>query len=112
MRPDDEAGTNETGCLFDKRGIPIERGDIVRVFHFTGARRRRYYMYKQHTGIKLIGPEKSSPYVRFGHLNLRGDDDHDGYYLERPDGRILHSYEIVQSIKNDHEERSRKTPTP
>lgn len=32
--------------LVDKYGIPIEEGDILKVYHFTGARRKKHYMYK------------------------------------------------------------------
>jgi hypothetical protein len=94
--------------LFDKRGITFHRGDVVKVFHFIGARRKRHYMYKQVLGFKMIGPTKSSPYFKFGHLNMPDDpEDHDGYYLEAPDGRVLSGYEIVQSIKCDHDMRAR-----
>lgn len=30
----------------DKFGIEIEECDILKVYHFTGARRKKYYMYK------------------------------------------------------------------
>ena len=30
----------------DKYGRTIEHGDLLKVFHFTGARRKKYYMYK------------------------------------------------------------------
>lgn len=96
--------------LFDKRGIPIERGDVVKVFHFIGARRKRHYMYKQCLGVKLIGKNADSPYLMFGHLNFIDDSAaKDGPYLEGPDGRVLAHYEIVQSIRCDHEERPRIT---
>ncbi|RWO20686.1 hypothetical protein [Mesorhizobium sp.] len=91
-------------ALYDKRGIPIERGDIVKVFHFIGARRKRHYMYKQCLGFMMIGKDASVPYVKFGHMTFNEDE----YYLERPDGRALAAYEIVQSIKCDHDERQRK----
>lgn len=94
--------------LYDKKGIPFERGDVVKVWHFaTEHPRKTYYMYKQVRGIKMIGPEGKSPYIQFGHLNMRPEDDYDSYYLERPDGRVLAGYEIVQSIKCDHAERRR-----
>ena len=32
--------------LYDKRGIPIHEGDVLKMFHFIGARRKKYYMYK------------------------------------------------------------------
>lgn len=94
--------------LHDKRGIPIVLGDVVKVFHFIGARRKRHYMYKQCLGFKGIGPNGDVPYMKFGHLNLSTDPDgRNSYYLERPDGRSLPDYEIVQSIHCDHEDRPR-----
>jgi hypothetical protein len=32
--------------IFDKRGIPVKPGDVLKVFHFTGIRNKKYYMYK------------------------------------------------------------------
>ncbi|RWP10465.1 hypothetical protein [Mesorhizobium sp.] len=94
--------------LHDKRGIPIAPGDVLKVFHFIGARRKRHYMYKQCLGFKGIGPNGDVPYMKFGHLNLvAGDEGRDAYYLERPDGRTLPDYEIVQSILCDHDRRPR-----
>jgi len=93
--------------LFDKRGIPIHRGDLVKVFHFIGARSKRHYMYKQCLGFYGIGPEGKSPYLRFGHLNFEQDGGRNHSYLMNPDGAVLDGYEIVQSIKCDHESRQR-----
>ena len=97
--------------LYDKHGIPIERGDVLKVYHFTAAhRRKRHYMYKQCLGYKMIGKDADVPYLKFGHLNLVTDDNaRDAYYLERPDGRVLNDYEIVQSIKCGHANRVRAT---
>lgn len=105
----DEVSQLEAGVLglYDKRGIPIKRGDLVKVFHFIGARNKRHYMYKQCLGFHGIGPEGKSPYMKFGHLNFAADGDRDEYYLERPDGSVLDHYEILQSIKCDHEQRER-----
>jgi hypothetical protein len=93
-------------AVYDKRGIPIERGDVVRVFHFTGARRKRHYMYKHCLGPGTY-PSGKQRYVFFSHLNFQ--DDHgksDGPYHEHL-GTVLPGYEIVQSIKCDHEDRPR-----
>lgn len=95
--------------LFDKRGIPFQRGDVVKVFHFTGARRKRHYMYHQCLGVQEIGPNATS-YVMFSHLNFIEDRKmQDGPYPELPDGRCLPDYEIVQSIDCKFEERPRHT---
>jgi hypothetical protein len=91
--------TND-GVAFDKNGRPIERGDVLKVYHFTGLRRKRHYMYKQ-----ALGPwttRDGTTYMRFGHLDL-GDE----HYVE-PTGRILKDYEIVQSIDCKFEDRPKR----
>ena len=30
----------------DKNGVQIEECDVLKVFHFTGARKKKHYMYK------------------------------------------------------------------
>ena len=30
----------------DKNGVPIEEFDVLKIFHFIGARRKKHYMYK------------------------------------------------------------------
>jgi len=37
------------GEVYDKNGVPIYPGDLLRTFHFTGPRRRKWYLY--HTAI-------------------------------------------------------------
>lgn len=92
--------------VFDKRGIPILRGDIVKVFHFVGARRKRHYMYKQCLGLNSYKPD-GPQYVFFSHLNFIEDiGAKEGPYHEHI-GSHLRNYEIVDSINADHEERAR-----
>lgn len=31
--------------IHDKRGYPIYAGDLLKTYNFTGARKRKYYMY-------------------------------------------------------------------
>ena len=84
--------------LYDKNGREIMRGDIVKVFHFTAAlRRKKHYMYKQSLGI-----ERGR--MRFSHLDLD-----DKWYCEAADGRILADCEIVDSIDAKFDERPRVT---
>ena len=96
---------------YDKHGIPIERGDIVKVFHFIGARRKRHYMFKQCLGV---GRYPSSPEgwqkVFFSHLNFCEIGDRNGPYHQEP-GALLAGYEIVQSIRLDHESRPKYSPS-
>lgn len=95
-----------TTC-YDKHGIPIERGDIVKVFHYARGR-KRFYMYKQ-----CVGPDRYTEggreYLFFSHLNFCERGDRNGPYHENP-GEHLAGYEIVQSIKCDHEQRPRRKP--
>ena len=94
------------GSIYDRNGREILRGDVVKVFHFTGPRRKRHYMYKQAMGTRQFG--SGVPYMVFDHLNL--DADH---YHECCDGRTLREYEIIQSIDCKFEERpKRPSPTP
>lgn len=41
--------------FYDKNGVPIYPGDLLRTYHFTGARRKRYWLYHVvvDTGHKL-----------------------------------------------------------
>lgn len=97
-----------SGTAYDMRGIPIERGDIVKVFHFVGARRKRHYMYKQCLGPGSYKNGRET-YVFFSHLNFNneiGSRESDSPYHERPGSHLPH-YEIVHSIKCDHEDRPR-----
>jgi len=32
--------------FFDKKGVEIKPFSVIKIFHFVGARRKRYYMYK------------------------------------------------------------------
>jgi hypothetical protein len=88
--------------LRDKTGRQIERGDVLKIYHYTGARRQRYYMYKQVMGTRSIN---GTEYAVLDHLDL--DTQH---YLECCDGRILRDYEIVQSIDAAFHNRP-KAPT-
>ena len=35
----------QPGECYDSRGVPIYPGDLLRTYHFTGPRRKRYYLY-------------------------------------------------------------------
>lgn len=85
--------------LRDKTGRQIERGDVLEVYHFTGARRKRYFMYKQAMGVRTIN---GTDYAVMDHLDMNAE-----HYLERCDGRTLPEYEIVQSIDAKYQERPR-----
>lgn len=85
--------------LRDKTGRQIERGDVLKVYHFTGPRRKRYFMYKQAMGTRTIN---GTDYAVMDHLDMNAE-----HYLECCDGRTLPDYEIVQSIDAKYHERPR-----
>ena len=91
----------------DKHGIPIKVGDVLKVFHFVGARRKRHYMYKQVVGTRTLGP-KAVPYLMVSHLNLKPADERDGGYYIGQFGQIEPDTEIVQSVDCAFEDRPRK----
>jgi len=75
--------------LYDKTGREIFINDVLKVFHFTGARRKRYYMYKQVAGLN----RKMPGYLRINHLN--GKDEG---YNQKINGCVLENVEIVQGF--------------
>lgn len=83
----------------DKHGREIMRGDIVKVYHFTGAQRKRHYMYKQALGVK-VWPSGTGR-MMFSHL----DFDAEGHYYE--DLKKLRDYEIVQCLVGMPEDREK-----
>lgn len=78
--------------LYDKNGMIIHVGDVLKVFHFIGSRRKKHYMYKQPIAIVELGQDKNL-YLKISHLDMSND-----YYWELLDGRTLKDYEIVQPI--------------
>jgi hypothetical protein len=91
-------------ALYDKKRRPIHVGDVLKVYHYTAAvRRKRCYMYKQALAVDH-GFRTRAPYMRFGHLDFNDSD-----YPEIMDGRVLADYEIVQSIDAKFEDRPRLT---
>ena len=68
--------------LYDERGRQIMEGDVLKVFHFRGARRKRHYMYKQARETIMLGSSDPKPFLKISHLNKK-----DEHYHEREDGR-------------------------
>lgn len=90
----EQSRMTETSEAFDKNGIPFAVGDVVKVFHFIGARRKRHYMYKQVVGER-VWPSGYRCWV-FSHLNMKSAEDRDGGFYVARDGATLEDYEIVQ----------------
>lgn len=87
--------------LYDKNRRPILEGDVLKVFHFTGARNKKYYMYKQAGKLSLLGKEKT-PYLQINHLSPSADK----FYHQKDNGEVLQHYEIVQGWP-DFEDREK-----
>lgn len=90
--------------VLDKNSRPILVGDILKVFHFIGARRKKYFMYKQVVGFQPYHPNK---FYQVSHLNMKNMDDNDSNYPIMLDGKRLDDVEIVQGAFDDHEERKK-----
>lgn len=76
--------------IYDKKGRAIEPFDVLKVYHFTGSRRKRHYMYKHVLGIKKFN-NPDLEYLQISSLSHCGH-----IYHEVIDGRVLFDYEIVQ----------------
>ncbi|WP_448786369.1 hypothetical protein [Brucella intermedia] len=87
--------------VFDKTGREIMVGDVLKVYHFTEARRRKkHFMYKQVTCKEAF--RDGTPVFKVSHLDLSDD-----YYIIVCDDTRLSDHEIVQSIDCAFEERKR-----
>lgn len=87
----------------DIRGREIREFDLLKVFHFVGPRRKKYFMYKW---VKKIGGHLCG-----FHLDAEGDDS---YYrlVPRKDG-ILQGCEIIQGYNGGYfEDRKIVDPKP
>ncbi|MFN3321312.1 MAG: hypothetical protein ACK43M_21430 [Allorhizobium sp.] len=91
--------------IFDKNGREVMVGDVLKVYHFTAAlRRKKHYMYKQ---VMIADKFRDgTDILRVGHLDLTDD-----FYTLICDGKHLPDHEVIQSIKCDHHERPR-APSP
>lgn len=91
--------------LFDKSGREIIVGDVLKVYHFTAAlRRKKHYMYKQVTGTRAF--RDGTVVLDVSHLDLTADT-----YPLICDGSTLLDYEIVQDVAAKLYERPRKSVT-
>lgn len=94
--------------VYDKRGIPIRVGDVLKVFHFIGPRKKRYYMYKHVISEETVG--NGTRFFKLSHLNLRDES----YYHLRAKDQTEDDFEIVQGYAGvgpglSYEDRKRRT---
>ena len=77
---------------YDKNGKEIKEFSLLKVFHFTGARKKKYYMYKF---VKILDCVNGTGYYIGDHL----DGTNDWFLLcsiADPETRIINSCEIIQ----------------
>ena len=91
------------GEVYDKTGRAIMVGDVLKVYHFTGARwRKRYYMYKQVLFEKEMG-KLGNRYLFVSHLSMKASGEKDDGYHIALDGSVLDDVEIVQGLDWHHD---------
>lgn len=95
-------------CAYDKHGREIKVGDVLKVFHFIGARRKRYYMYKHVVGKRPAN--NGGEFLVISHLNLKPLDGRDAGYWIFQEGQFERDTEIVQSAGDHFEDRPRHQP--
>ena len=82
----------------DKHGRAMKVGDVLKVFHFIGARRKRYFTYKQIVDTRVLGGyggKPKIPYFDVSHLNMDGGKEN--YTIGMNEG-VLPGYEILQGL--------------
>jgi len=77
---------------YDQNGKEIKEYSLLKMYHFTGARRKRYYMYKWVKIKKYIGAGE--------HYICEHLDGSNSWFSLRsiadPETRIINSCEIIQ----------------
>jgi len=93
--------------FYDKHGIPIQANDLLKTYHFTGARKKRYFMYHlviEHEGfLRMLN---AHAIIKDKQVNWMG-----GCLLGVSAGEdcILKDSEIVEGFHPDFEDRPRLT---
>lgn len=92
----------EKKFILDKKGRKLELGDILKIYHFTGARRKKFYIYKQVISeVSKFNNDKS--FFLISHLSF---PDRDASYHLLKDNLIHEEIEIIQSKSQvDFEDR-------
>ena len=86
----------------DCTGRPIQVGDVLKIYHFQGARRKRFFMFKQVVGVRAF-KEGGHEYLIVSHLNMKPADGPDSGYFLRQDGETHADTEIVQGLDWHHD---------
>lgn len=81
----------------DKTGRPIHEGDVIKLFHFFGARRKKHFMYK-HVTVK-------NERLYALHLGRLQPGEPKGFFIDKHyvnDHGVWEDCEIVQSSEGGY----------
>jgi len=83
--------TDQTLFVLDKNQRRIMPDDVLKVFHFTGARRKKYYMYKIAIAYNVFN---GSLFLVIEHI------PHGGVYYIQANNCVNPNIEIIQGFSN------------
>lgn len=86
-------GSPQPGKIYDRTGRDIRVGDVLKVFHFEGGRRKKHFMYKH-----VVGETATPSGVPLFEVDHLSSVPRPPYYLMK-DGRVHPDFEIVQGIE-------------
>lgn len=97
--------------LLDKHGRSILPGDTLKIFHFPGERRKKYFMYKYVEAVECRPSWNGKDALRISHLNHDSEN-----FLKIRDGTQWTDCEIVQGYGPDgdqcYDQRAKIPVTP
>ena len=78
-------------ALYDRTGREIWVGDTLKMYHFTGARRKKHYVYQY-----VLGRRKLESGRELLNISFLGEDGPENGWHKLIDGRRMDDWEIVQ----------------
>ena len=94
---------------YDETGMQIEVGDLLQVYHFKGARRKRYYMY--HIAILQQSPDQIDADFYWAGKEYHRTENKGHYWLRsvaNKDTGLIKGTRIISKKKFNDEDRLRK----
>ena len=97
QRPSLPLAPGSASFILDRTGREILPGDTLKIFHFVGARRKRFFMYKYVESVEKYPSWRDGlDALRISHLDLTGET-----CLKLRDGKRWLDCEIVQGYGRD-----------
>jgi hypothetical protein len=90
------AEPKRSAFMLDRTGREIMPGDTLKVFHFTGPRHKRYFMFKYVESLEARASWVGKDALVISHLNTAKET-----YLKIRDNSVWEDCEIVQGYGND-----------